>query len=161
MLHRIPRISTRGYYDLCNGKTLKARSYDVYPLRCFYNIHKKKEVTVVVHGLHNNKANALSKFLIMKKKLDMLNYRYPIIVYSYDTNVKCIDTNELKIGIIIAKKNGKNLSRWIIDFKKNNNIKIRLVGYSLGSYVISDTIMNLDRFNHVNLRVCIFFWSIS
>ncbi len=36
----IPRISTRGYYDLSTGKTLKKNHYYLYPKKRFHKIHR-------------------------------------------------------------------------------------------------------------------------
>ena len=47
----------------------------------------------------------------------------------------------MKVGVTIAKKNGKNLSKFIKDLKsKNSSIKIRLMGHSLGAQVILSTV---------------------
>ena len=52
----------------------------------------------------------------------------------------------LKVGIIIAKKNGKNLGRFIEDFKNSSpDTKIRLMGHSLGSQVILSTLEYLAK----------------
>ena len=46
----------------------------------------------------------------------------------------------------IAKKNGRNLGRFIEDFKKTNpKTKIRLMGHSLGSQVILSTVEYLAK----------------
>jgi len=47
---------------------------------------------------------------------------------------------------VIARKNGRNLSQFIMDFKKQSpQTKIRLIGHSLGSTVIVSTVQNLAR----------------
>ena len=52
----------------------------------------------------------------------------------------------LKTGIVIAKKNGRNLSRFILDMKaKNPSQKIRLMGHSLGAQVILSTVQVLAK----------------
>jgi len=48
--------------------------------------------------------------------------------------------------VIIANKNGRNLAKFIGDFKhKSPETKIRLIGHSLGAHVIMSTIKNLAR----------------
>jgi len=48
--------------------------------------------------------------------------------------------------VIIANKNGRNLSKFVIDFKqKSPETKIRLMGHSLGAHVILSTIKNLAK----------------
>ena len=146
-----PKISTRGYYDLKTGKTLKNTSYDVYPKTTFEKLLQKSEIVIMIHGLRNNKSGALAKYVIAEKRLKSLNYKHDVIGYSYDSNTagvqyKSTALSALKIGVLIAKKNGKNLSKFILDVKsKNPSIKIRLMGHSLGAQVILSTIQSLAK----------------
>lgn len=139
---RIPRISTRGYYDLATGRTLKKKSYDLYPKRFFENLGSYPEFTIVVHGMRNNKQGALEKFKIAQKRLRQLGYKHPVIGFSYDSNVKgaqykLCEFQSTKIGRLIAKKNGTNLAKFITNSKRQNPyVKIRLLGHSLGSEII-------------------------
>lgn len=151
MKNQIPRISTRGYYDLGNAKTLKTASYFLYPKKSFEKLSGKKEITIMIHGLRNNKNDAVNKFLIAKRRLKQLGYNYPVIGFSYDSNtigahLKKYELKALRVGETIARKNGKNLSQFIVNFKKKNpNTKIRLIGHSLGSTVILSTIQHLAK----------------
>ncbi len=139
---RIPRISTRGFYDLSSGKTLKKKPYDLYPKKFFEELGGYSEFTIMVHGLRNNKSGALEKFRIAKKRLGQLGYKYPIVGFSYDSNVKGAqyksrEHKTTKIGRLIARKNGKNLACFIINFKnKFPHVRINLMGHSLGTEVI-------------------------
>jgi len=141
-----PKISTRGFYDLKTGKTLKNISYDIYPKISFEKISQKSEIVIMIHGLRNNKSGALAKYVIAEKRLKTLNYKYDVVGYSYDSNTagvqyKSTALSALKVGVTIAKKNGKNLSKFIKDLKsKNSSIKIRLMGHSLGAQVILSTV---------------------
>lgn len=105
----------------------------------------------MIHGLRNDKKAAVNKFAIAKRRLKQLRYKHPVIGFSYDSNtkgahLKKYELKALKVGEIIARKNGKNLSQFIMDFKKQNpQTKIRLIGHSLGSTVIISTIQNLAR----------------
>jgi len=145
----ILRISTRGYYDLSNGKKIKNNSYYLYPKKSFQTLSEKKEIVIMIHGLRNDKAGAIQKFMIVKKRLKQLGYVYPVIGYSYDSNTKGAHLEKyalkaLRVGQKIAKENGYNLSKFIIDFKKKNpNTKIRLIGHSLGTEVILSAIKKL------------------
>ena len=141
-----PKISTRGFYDLKTGKTINNSSYTIYPKSTFEKISQKSEVVIMIHGLRNNKSGALAKYVIAGKRLKSLNYKHNVVGYSYDSNTagvqyKSTALSALKIGVLIAKKNGKNLSKFITDLKsKNPAIKIRLMGHSLGAHVILSTI---------------------
>ena len=146
-----PKISTRGFYDLKTGKTLKNISYDIYPKTSFEKISQKSEIVIMIHGLRNNKSGALAKYVIAEKRLKTLNYKHDVVGYSYDSNTagvqyKSTALSALKVGVTIAKKNGKNLSKFIKDLKsKNSSIKIRLMGHSLGAQVILSTVESLAK----------------
>lgn len=153
-----PKISTRGFYDLKTGKTLKNISYDAYPKTSFEKISQKSEIVIMIHGLRNNKSGALAKYVIAEKRLKTLNYKHDVVGYSYDSNTagvqyKSTALSALKVGVTIAKKNGKNLSKFIKDLKsKNSSIKIRLMGHSLGAQVILSTVESLAK-NSENNRI--------
>ena len=146
-----PRISTRGFYDLHSGRTINNESYYLYPKKDFENLIGSKEITVMIHGLRNNPSGALAKFVIAKRRLVQLGYKNPVIGYSYDANTygvqyKTRALRALHTGVTIANKNGKNLARFVIDFKrKSPDTKIRLMGHSLGAHVIQSTVKNLAK----------------
>ena len=147
----ITRISTRGYYDLFTGKTLKNNSYYLYPKKDFKKLIDSKELTIMIHGLRNDNAGAIAKVVLAKNRLRKLGYSYPVIGYSYDSNTTGAHLikyakRSLSVGQKIAKKNGKNLGKFIEDFKSENpNIKIRLMGHSLGTQVILSTLEYLAK----------------
>jgi len=147
----IPRISTRGYYDLTTGKTLKTNSYYLYPKNDFKNLSGSKDITIMIHGLRNDNAGAVAKVLLAKNKLRKLGYLYPVIGFSYDSNTTGAHLikhakRALAAGQIIAKKNGRNLGKFIEDFKSTSpDTKIRLMGHSLGSQVILSTLEYLAK----------------
>ena len=60
----IPRISTRGYYDLSTGETLKKNQYYLYPKKDFEKLKGSKELTIMIHGLRNDKKGAVAKAVI-------------------------------------------------------------------------------------------------
>ncbi len=151
MTRPILRISTRGYYDLSNGTTLKKTPYHLYPKKDFEKLIGSKELTIMIHGLGNDNAGAVAKVIIAKNKLRRLGYHYPVIGYSYDSNTTgghliAFAKHALAVGQIIAKKNGRNLASFIEDFKSiSTKTKIRLIGHSLGSQVILSTVERLSR----------------
>ena len=147
----IPRISTRGYYHLGNGKTLKTNSYYLYPKKYFTKLIGIKEITIMIHGLRNDNAGAVAKVLLAKNRLHKLGYIFPVIGFSYDSNTTGAHLikhakHALAVGQIIAKKNGQNLGKFIEDFKYvSPKTKIRLMGHSLGSQVILSTVEYLAK----------------
>lgn len=149
MQSRIPRISTRGFYDLKSGRTIRKKQYDLYPEKFFEKLGSVPEITIMIHGLRNNKSGALTKFSIAQSRLRQLGYVHPVVGFSYDSNTKGVQYKSCEkkatdTGRIIAKKNGHNLARFITDLKKKfPHLKIRLMGHSLGSEVIMHTLKNL------------------
>ena len=148
----IPRISTRGYYDLSSGATLKNNSYYTYPKNYFKKLTNPKEITIMIHGLRNDNAGAVAKVVLAKKQLSQLGYHHPVIGYSYDSNTTGAHLvkqakHALAVGQKIAIKNGKNLGKFIEDFKTitSPKTKIRLMGHSLGSQVILSTLEYLAK----------------
>ena len=147
----IPRISTRGYYDLSNGLTLKNNSYYTYPKNNFKKLINSQEITIMIHGLRNDNAGAIAKVVLAQKQLRKLGYIHPVIGYSYDSNIIGAylikhAKHALTVGQKIAIKNGKNLGKFIEDFKTiSPKTKIRLMGHSLGSQVILSTLEYLAK----------------
>ena len=147
----VARISTRGYYNLLDGKTIKNNSYYFYPKQDLKKLIHSKELTIMIHGLRNDNAGAVAKVILAKNKLKILNYSYPVIGYSYDSNTTGAHLikhakRSLAAGQVIAKKNGRNLGKFIEDFKSNSpDTKIRLIGHSLGTQVILSTLEYLSK----------------
>lgn len=147
----IPRISTRGYYDLTTGKTIKTNFYHLYPKKDFEKLIGSKELAIMIHGLQNNNAGAVAKIILARNQLRKLEYRHPVIGFSYDSNTTGAHLvahakHALAVGQIIAKKNGRNLGKFIEDFKITSpKTKIRLMGHSLGSQVILSTVEYLAK----------------
>ena len=147
----VARISTRGYYDLLTGKTIKNNSYYLYPKQDFKKLIDSKELTIMIHGLRNDNAGAVAKVVLAKNKLKKLSYSYPVIGFSYDSNTTGAHLikhakRSLAAGQVIAKKNGRNLGTFVEDFKSNSpNTKIRLIGHSLGTQVILSTLEYLSK----------------
>ena len=87
MTKPIPRISTRGYYDLSSGETLKKNPYYLYPKKYFEKLMDSKELTIMIHGLRNDNAGAVAKAVIARNKLRRLGYTHPVIGYSYGAHL--------------------------------------------------------------------------
>lgn len=150
-MNPVPRISTRGYYDRGSGKTLKHNDYYLYPKKDFQKLIGSKEFTIMIHGLRNDNAGAVAKVLLARNKLRRLGYSFPVVGFSYDSNTAGAHLiahakKALATGQIIAKKNGRNLGKFIEDFKESSpKTKIRLMGHSLGSQVILSTLEYLSK----------------
>jgi len=163
----IPRISTRGYYDLKYGKTIKNNSYFLYPKKYFDKLIGSKELVIMIHGLRNDNAGAIAKVMLAKNRLSRLGYPYPVIGFSYDSNTTGAHLQKhvkraLCAGQIIAQKNGHNLATFIINFKSTSpKTKIRLIGHSLGSQVILSTVENLAKKNHDKIIESVHFFGAS
>lgn len=163
----IPRISTRGYYDLKYGKTIKKNSYFLYPKKDFEKFIGSKELVIMIHGLQNDNTGAIAKVVLAKTRLSRLGYHFPVIGFSYDSNT--IGAHLLKYakralsaGQIIAKKNGRNLAMFIEDFKSvSPKTKIRLMGHSLGSQVILSTVEYLAKKNRTGIIESVYFFGAS
>ena len=147
----VPRISTRGYYDLGSGKTLKKNKYYLYPKKEFQKLISSKEITIMIHGLRNDNAGAVAKVVLARNRLHKLGYKHPVIGLSYDSNIRGAHLikqakHALAVGQTIAVKNGTNLGKFIEDFKTiSPKTKIRLMGHSLGSQVILSTLEYLSK----------------
>lgn len=149
--NRAPRISTRGYYDLGTGATLRRKRYDVYPKKFFEDLGRCKEFTIMVHGMRNDKSGALTKLKIARARLRHLGYAHPVVGFSYDSNVRnahlvSYEAGAVKVAKVIARKNGWHLAQFVLDFKKiNKDTRIRLMGHSLGSEVILHAVSHLAK----------------
>jgi len=135
-------ISTRGTYDLHNGKKLKSKKPFITPMKKYNNLSKSKEVVIFVHGMRNSTIGAKMGTNALRLRLRKLGYKGDIIGFSYDSNVRGahLDKNYhkvLKTAKKIAERSGEDLAKLIHDIhQKNWKIKIRLVGHSLGCDVV-------------------------
>lgn len=164
--HRIPRITTRGCYNLVDGRALRPGvTYRLYPRRYFEDmIRGSPELVIMVHGLRNDDRGALEKVVIARKMLARLGRGRsgdgvrkgrqllpPVVGFSYDSNtlgahVRRHQRRALEAGRRIARANGRHLARFVTDFKRdrpNLDTRVRLLGHSLGSEVIFHCMMHL------------------
>lgn len=149
----LPRITTRRYYDRTNGKTLRDHRYSLYPSNLLKRLAKSEDICIMVHGMRNDSAGATSKIRIASERLTILRYIHPVIGFSYDSDIVGAHTKKhyiqaLKTALIISKKNGYHLASFIADMRNiAPNIRIRLLGHSLGADVIMNTLLNLHQKN--------------
>lgn len=147
-------ISTRGTYDLHNGKRLKSKKPFITPMKKYNNLSKSKEVVIFVHGMRNSTIGAKMGTNALRLRLRKLGYKGDIIGFSYDSNVRGahLDKNYhkvLKTAKKIAERSGQDLAKIINDIQqKDYRIKIRLVGHSLGCDVVKSAFDHLG-FTHI------------
>lgn len=148
--YAIPRVSTRGTFDLWDGSYIGKRkhTYTFYPKYKFDKIFNEKEVVIFVHGMRNSRWGAVNGARLLKNKLRRLGCKMPVIAFSYDADVRGAHRSELYEKVLdvaryIAEYNGLFLSRFIIQLKNRNpNIKIHIVAHSLGCNVIENLGVN-------------------
>ncbi len=158
----IPRVSTRGRYDLETGRLLPgAADYD-YALRFSLQFAVWRagggrggpEMALVVHGMRNGRTAASEKFAAAEAALRRLGYRRMVAGYSYDSNTKgahraATAARALAAARRIAGRNGAALARFVTDTAERNTrsrrASVRLLGHSLGSHVIFSALDRLAR----------------
>jgi len=146
--YQFPRITTRGYYNQNTAEETDSRResrYNTYPKAKVAKIFEGKEVVIFVHGMRNSRWGAIHGARLLRNRLRKVGYKYPVVAFTYDAEIRGahIANNEpetIRKAEKIAKANGlHNLSSLIGDIHQNNpNIKIRLVGHSLGCDVINN-----------------------
>ena len=153
--YAIPRVSTRGYFDLRTGQLKKGKnmfSYFLYPNYKFENILKAPEIVIFVHGMRNSRKGSVMGTNALRIKLRKLGYKHPVIGFTYDADVRGahLEKNYHKVldtAYEIAQHNTRNLFAFIRDlqWRKGYRGKIRLVGHSLGCVVVAGILTQFDR----------------
>ena len=149
-----PQINTRGRYDLWTGDWIGRgkKQFTLYPKKKFDKIHNAEEIVIFVHGMRNTTWGGRRGALTLRQRLRRLGYKkHPVVAFSYDADVRMAHIpskykNTLKTAYDIAIQNGiVNLPYYIKTLKDQNpNIKIHLVGHSLGCVVIYHCLHLLD-----------------
>lgn len=150
--YQVPRITTRGYYDLYTGKQIKHRKYYLFPKKKFQKIESGEEIVIFVHGMRNTRWGAKKGANTLRIKLRQLGYlKHPVIAFSYDADVRGAHLEKnyykvLKTATKIAIINGCfHLAHYIKDLRhKNQHIKIHLVGHSLGCIVVQGALTTAE-----------------
>lgn len=155
--YEFPRVTTRGYYDLHTGKQLKSdNGYRLFPKKKFDKIFKAEEIVIFVHGMRNSPKGAVMGGRALQRKLRKLGYKYPVVSFSYDANIRGAHIYSdydrvIPLAEKIAKRNGSHLYNFIYDLKKKNPlVKIHLVGHSLGCEVIQSALSGALHVNSVH-----------
>ena len=139
-MRRMPRASTRGFYDLGSGAVRERRAYDAYPKYFFRD--PGPEVAVMVHGMRNDAPGALKKFEIASAMLARCGYRHRTVGFTYDADVP-EGPAQLRVARKIAARNGANLAKLALDMRAEG-ARVRILGHSLGSVVALSAVLKLD-----------------
>lgn len=152
--YAIPRVSTRGYFDLRTGELKKDKKmfgYFLYPKSKFDKILKAPEIVIFVHGMRNSRKGSVMGINTLRIKLRKLGYKHPVIGFTYDADVRgaYLEKNHHKVletAYSIASDNTRNLFAFIRDLQWRHDYKgkIRLVGHSLGCIVVAGVLTQFD-----------------
>jgi len=123
--------------------------YDGKPLGDIKNLNQTcpTEIAIFVHGWGANETEARERFDRVKKALENQNYMIPLIGLSWHSDTEWVAAQ------FIAEWNGPLLADFITklmdDCKGNQpedeDLKIRLIGHSLGARVILSTLDSLHK----------------
>ncbi len=139
-MRRVPRVSTRGFYDLRTAGVIE-RGYRAYP-RYFFD-DPGPEMAVMIHGMRNDARGALKKFESAGRMLKRCGYRHGAVGFSYDADVP-EGPGQLRVAQKIAARNGTNLARFVLDMR-GKGARVRLLGHSLGSVVALSAVRRLGK----------------
>jgi hypothetical protein len=160
-------ISTRNHFDqfgnpLSNRLSYEPSPFDFQSLSC-----SQGEVVIYVHGVWTAKnkidedaklmfENAPEIFDRVRLSLQSMEYRFPVIGFSWDSDTE-ISSNGWDYAKIIARENGPKLAQFILDLKDNcPETNIRLIAHSLGARVVLSSLDNLNnnqRWNDNNFTI--------
>jgi pimeloyl-ACP methyl ester carboxylesterase len=149
-------ITTRGNLDKPQGVSGSgyANRYHLLDIKNLYNTCPN-EVAIVLHGWGLDENQAKERFDRVKMSLENNNYSIPIVGFSWDSNVNWSPAKT------IAKENGPKLANFTLDLMNackahNKEVKIRLIGHSLGSRIILSSLDSLHRnstWNNGNFKI--------
>lgn len=152
-------ITTRGILDKpwqgVNGSAYAGR-YQLLDIKNLYNTCPD-EVAIIVHGWGLNENLAKERFDRVKMSLENQSYFISTVGFSWDSNVTW------SVAQSMAKENGPKLADFIFDIENtckqephNKEVKIRLIGHSLGSRVILsslDSLHNNSTWNNNDFKI--------
>jgi pimeloyl-ACP methyl ester carboxylesterase len=156
---RIPvyEITTRG--NLVSAHGVNGSGYrDTYQLADIRNLNDMcpEEVAIFVHGWGQNETEAKERLDRVKMSLEKYNYSFPLVGFSWDSDTEWVAAQSL------AKWNGPKLADYIAGLMDNckqhhsKDIKIRLIGHSLGARVILSSLDSLHKnvvWNNSNFKL--------
>jgi alpha/beta hydrolase family protein DUF900 len=146
--------STRNTFDLNNGSVLQKTATPLPNANSLLNIGTNgcpPEIAIYIHGIWATPAIANEQTERVYLSLKNLNYKNPIIGFSWDSDTpfsledQSISQHGWETAKIIANKNGPLLAKFVVDFKKKcPDSEVRLVAHSLGSRVVLSSLQSLN-----------------
>lgn len=153
-------ITTRGVlgkpWEAVNNESGYTGTYQLLDIKDLFN-SCPEEVAIVVHGWYLDENEAKERFDRVKLSLENNNYSIPIVGFSWDSHKNWSEAKSM------AKENGPKLADFIFNLENtcmqqphNKEVKIRLLGHSLGSRVILsalDSLHNNSAWNINNYKI--------
>jgi len=142
-------ITTRGILDKpwqgVNGSAYGAK-YNLSDIKNLYSTCPAG-VAIIVHGWFLNESQAKERFDRVKLSLENKNNSYyiPVVGFSWPSDTPWVAAK------FVAKENGPKLANFTLDLmnsckqQHNKDIKIRLIGHSLGARVILSSLDSLHK----------------
>lgn len=150
-------ITTRGNLDKPVG--VQGQGYGNYTLLAIEQLYSQcpDEVAIFVHGWGLNENQAKERLDRVKMSLENSTYNIPLISFSWDSNITWFDATRM------AKDNGPKLADFISNLTNicnqpphNKEVKVRLIGHSIGSRVILSSLDSLNKtstWNNNNFKI--------
>jgi pimeloyl-ACP methyl ester carboxylesterase len=140
-------LTTRGDREEAEGVEEELGYNDKYSLRDINEIliNCPEETAIFVHGWGNDHYKAKERLDRVKMSLENNSYFIPLVGLSWDSNT---DWDPAKFT---AKENGPKLGQFILEYKQtckyeqNKDVKVRLLGHSMGSRVILSALQSLHQ----------------
>jgi pimeloyl-ACP methyl ester carboxylesterase len=137
--------TTRENREQAEGVEEELGYNDKYPLRDINELYTDcpEETAIFVHGWGNDHYEAKERLDRVKMSLENNSYYIPLVGLSWDSNTTW-DSAKL-----VAKENGPKLGQFILEYKEtckheqNKDVKVRLLGHSMGSRVILSALQHL------------------
>ena len=101
-----------------------------------------EELVIYVHGFANDEAGAKDAFSTARTALRSNGYQHPVVGFSWDSDTGVGDFDD---AAAIATLNGAKLAQFVIDQQMEHpEMKVRIIGHSLGTRVILNALRALD-----------------
>jgi len=140
-------IKTRGFLDSLWTGVLGNGYGGKYPLSDVKNLNDTcpEEIAIVVHGWYLNEVQARERFDRVKMSLENGSYtNVSLVGFSWPSDTPWVAAE------LVAKENGPKLADFILSVlnsckQQNIDVKIRLIGHSLGARVILSSLDSLHK----------------